>query len=291
MARPLPRLLRLVLSLAVLGLCLSWAVGALLVRPTPSAVPPSAPPALDLQLGTADGLTIAATYRPGRFPNSPGVLLLHGNGASRAATAPNAAWLAAQGYAVLAIDFRGHGRSSRARHSFGLFESRDAEAAFAWLKRRQQGAPVAAVGISLGGAAALLGERGPLPADALVLQAVYPDIRRAIGNRIAALATPVPAALLEPLLSYQSRLRFGVWPSRLSPLAAARLYKGPVLVVGGGADRYTPPEEARALFAALPGPKRLWIAPGLAHAEVSDVATPEYRARLLAFLHDTIGPP
>jgi hypothetical protein len=32
----------------------------------------------------------------------------------------------------------------------------------------------------------------------MVLQAVYPDIRRAIRNRIASVAGSLPAALLEP---------------------------------------------------------------------------------------------
>jgi alpha-beta hydrolase superfamily lysophospholipase len=180
--------LPLLTLIILLGLAASWRFGGAMVRPTPSRVPPAAPPAIDFRLRATDGLPLAATYRPGRRPDSPAVLLLHGNGASRAAVAPNAGWLAAQGYAVLAIDFRGHGGSASVPHSFGLFESRDAEAAFAWLKRRQRGAKVAVVGISLGGAAALLGDRGPLPADALVLQAVYPDIRHAIRNRIADLS-------------------------------------------------------------------------------------------------------
>jgi pimeloyl-ACP methyl ester carboxylesterase len=285
------RLLRLLALLLLLGLAASWGLGELLVRPTPAGVPPAAPPALDLALRSADGLRLAATFRPGSRPDGPAVLLLHGNGASREAMAATAALLSARGYATLAIDFRGHGQSASARHSFGLLESRDAEAGFQWLKARQHGAKVAAVGLSLGGAAALIGEHGPLPADALVVEAVYPDIRHAIRNRIAAFTTAAPAALLEPLLSLQARPRFGIWPARLSPLEAARRYRGPVLVVGGGADRYTPPAETRSLYAAFPGPKRLWFMAAAAHAGVGDIADPGYRAALLAFLSDTIGRP
>src|SRR4051794_21489129 len=150
------------------GLGISWGLGSLMVRPSPSAVPDARPPARDLVITTGDGLALAATYWPGRRADSPAVLLLHGNGASRAAVADNAAWLASQGYGALAIDFRGHGESPAASHSFGLYESRDAGAAFAWLKHRQHNAPVAVIGISLGGAASLLGEHGPLHADALI---------------------------------------------------------------------------------------------------------------------------
>lgn len=211
--------------------------------------------------------------------------------ASRASTAPSADWLSRLGYAALTIDFRGHGGSDMAERSFGLRESSDARSAFRWLKRRQGGAPVGVIGHSLGGAAALLGPEGPLPADALVLQAVYPDIRRAIRNRIADRLGAAPAYVLEPLLSFQSGPRFGVPPGELSPLEAVRRYRGPVFVIGGLDDSYTPPEETRALFDAAPRPKSLWLVPGRGHAAIGELSDQAYRERVGAFLRAAIGPP
>ena len=275
----------------VAGLALSWVAGSFMVRGEAAAVPAARAPALDLRIRTGDGLTLAATYWPGRTPQSPAVLLLHGVKASRASTAPTAEWLAGLGYAALTVDFRGHGQSDMAERSFGLRESTDARSAFGWLKRRQRGAPVAVIGNSLGGAAALLGPSGPLPADALVLQAVYPDIRRAIRNRIAARLGAAPAYALEPLLSFQSKPRFGAMPADLSPLQALRRYPGPVFVIGGGQDLYTPPDETRALFAAAPGPKSLWLVPGRGHAAIGELSDAEYRGRIARFLQATIGRP
>ncbi|MDP9424092.1 MAG: lysophospholipase [Pseudomonadota bacterium] len=200
-------------------------------------------------------------------------------------------WLSSLGYAALSIDFRGHGESELVERSFGLRESSDAQAAFWWIKQRQQGAPVAVIGNSLGGAAALLGPTGPIPADAMVLQAVYPDIRRAIRNRIADRLTTAPAYLLEPLLSYQSSLRFGVPPSVLSPVEALRRYRGPVFVIGGQDDRYTPPEETRELFAAAPGEKSIWLVPDRGHAAIGNLQDDQYRGRVEGFLQRTIGRP
>jgi alpha-beta hydrolase superfamily lysophospholipase len=275
--------------LIVVGLAISWLLGSAMTRPTPSHVARATAPARDIRLRTPDGLTITASYWPGASPNAPAVLLLHGNGASRATMAPTAAWVARQGYAALIIDFRGHGESSLAQHSFGFGESRDAAAAFVWLKRQQHGAPVAVLGSSLGGAAALLGAHGPVPADALILIAVYPDIRHAIRNRIGVQLGSWPAMLLEPLLSYQSPFRFGVGPGALSPIEALRRYPGPVLVIGGDRDRYTPPVETRALFNAAPGRKQiLWIA-GADHSAASGITSTAYRDRLRLFLAQTIG--
>ena len=290
--RPTRRMVRLCAVVALMGgLSLSWIAGSFMVRGEPASVPAAEPPAQDFRIRTPEGLTLAATYWPGRHPAAPAILLLHGVKASRASTAPTAAWLHGLGYAALTVDFRGHGQSDMAPRSFGLRESADARAAFDWLKRRQKSAPVAVIGNSLGGAAALLGRRGPLPAEALILQAVYPDIRRAIRNRIADRLTAAPAYLLEPLLSLQSRPRFGVWPGELSPRKALSRYPGPVFVIGGERDRYTPPDETRALFAAAPGPKSLWLVPGKGHAAIGQLSDESYRARIAAFLHSTVGAP
>jgi uncharacterized protein len=280
----------LLLALAAL-LGASWAAGSVMIRGAHSAVRAARAPAADFYLTTADGKRLAATYRPGRTARSPAVLLLHGVRASREATAANAAWLARRGYASLTIDFRGHGDSELETRTFGLREAMDAEAAFRWLKRRQRGAAVAIIGTSLGGAASLLGEAGPIPADAMVLQAVYPDIRRAIRNRIAARLGRPAAWLLEPLLSFQALPRFGVPPSRLSPLRALGRYRGPVLVIGGLDDRYTPPDETNALFRQASGPRALWLIAGKDHAELGDLADEAYRRRLSLFLERTIGRP
>lgn len=290
-----PPVRKIVLLFAVLGLlaglALSWAAGSAMVRGEASPVPPARYPARDVVIRSSDGLRLAATYWPGGKPDAPAVLLLHGVRSSRISTASTAAWLAGLGYAAMTIDFRGHGQSEVAERSFGLREAADARAAFGWLKQRQHAAPVAVIGNSLGGAAALLGHSGPLPADALILQAVYPDIRHAIRNRIAERLTAAPAYLLEPLLSFQSKPRFGVMPGELSPLEALRRYHGPVFVIGGEADRYTPPDETRALFAAAPGRKRLWLVRGRGHAAIRELRDDAYRGRIAEFLRQTIGPP
>ena len=278
-----------ILALAALGLAMSWIAGSIMAAGHHSPVAAAVSPGQDIRLVTQDGVSIAATFRPGRDDRSPSVLFLHGVGASRQATAGNAAWLASLGYATLAIDFRGHGQSDLTTRTFGIDEAVDAQAAFDWLKHRQGGAPVAVIGISLGGAASLLGNNGPLRADALILQAVYPDIRHAIRNRIASRTSRAISYLLEPFLSFQAPFRFGAWPSRLSPLNALQNYRGPVLVIGGEEDHSTPPDESRNMFVAVQGHKELWLVPTGDHAEICDLTDENYRRHIRAFLAETIA--
>ncbi|MCI4680273.1 alpha/beta hydrolase [Rhodoblastus acidophilus] len=275
---------------AALLLAGSWFAGEITVRlrRKPPDLQPGAP-ARDLLLRATDGTAIATTFWPGAEAGAPAVLLLHGLYDSRADFVDHARWLTDEGFAVMAIDFRGHGRSGAAPHSFGWSEALDARAAFDWLRREQRRAPIGVLGVSLGGAAALLGPEGPLPCDALALQAVYPDIRRAARNRVAAFLSRPVAVLLEPLLSYQSIWRFGVRPERLAPIEALARFNRPVLIVGGGADRFTPPEETREMYDAAPGPKELLILEGLDHDETSHVTTDGYRNAILHFFRSTLG--
>lgn len=287
--------LKLAIGVAALLLLLvlagSWALASRIAAGHASAVAPAPAPAEQVRLKARDGITLAGTWWPGRRPDAPAVLLLHGVGASRNQTGPMAEALVARGYAALAIDLRGHGASTITDHSYGLDEGLDARAAFDWLKARQHGGKVAVVGVSLGGAAALIGRDGAVPADALVLVAVFPDIRAAIYNRMASVLTPLGGTLAEPLLSFQSLPRYGVWPGRIAPIAAIRDFRAPVFVIGGAADRYTPPAEARALFEAAPNRKGLWLVPGLSHGEVSNLHDAEWARRVGNFLNRAIGAP
>ena len=279
------------LILLLAGLAASWIAGSIMSRPPSSMVPPPSPPGRIVHLVARDGVAITGSYWPGMRPDGPAILLLHGVNSSRASFARHALWLNGRGYGVLAIDFRGHGESGAAPRTFGLHESRDAAAGLAFLRSRAPNRPIGLLGISLGGAAALLGDDGPLPVQAMVLQAVYPDLRAAIFNRIAQRTGRVLATLGEPFLSQQSWLRYGVPPGRLSPRDAIATYRGPVLVIGSTSDLNTPPTETRALYDSAPGPKALWLLDGLDHAGVSAIWTDDYRNRIGAFFARNLGEP
>ena len=173
--------------------------------------------------------------------------------------------------------------------TFGLYEARDALAGVEFLRARAPQRRIGVIGTSLGGAAALLGDGGPLPVQAMVLQAVYPDLREAIRNRIARVAGRPFAWMAEPMLSYQSWPRYGVPPSRIAPIDGLRQFRGPVLIIGGTADRNTTLPDTERFYAAAGGPKQLWLLPGVGHAATGSIFTDEYRRRVLALFAASLG--
>ena len=273
-----------VLVCILLGCAADWALGSILTWPTNAAVPAPIFPARLVHIESAPGIYLAGTFWPGINQSAPAILLLHGNGSNRDTATETALWLHNNQYAVLAIDFRGHGESSPATKSFGLFEADDARAAFDWLHAQYPKNRIGVIGYSLGGAASLIGRQGVLPADAFVLEAVYPDIRHAIYHRLTALFGRIPAVIMEPLLSFQSLPRFGVWPWDMSPIHALKNVHVPIMIVGGASDVNTPPDETRAMYDVVNDHAELHILPGIGHDKLGGGVPPDLRASLLAFL-------
>lgn len=259
---------------------LIWTVSSILSRPVNWPVPAAPAPAQEVRLRTADAVLIAGSYWPGSVPGGPAVLLLHGINNDRTSLRAHARWLHELGYAVLAIDLRGHGGSGAETRTFGWRESADARAAFRFLKSGAPDRRIGVIGVSLGGAAALTGPDGPLPADALVLHAVYPDLRTAIRNRLERSGSAWIAAWSEPLLSYQTLPRYHVHPDAIAPAKGLRRFRGAALIIGGADDLDSRAADSQRLFQAAAGPRSLWMVGGANHVETSKLWNEAYRERV-----------
>ncbi len=221
-------------------------------------------------------------------PNPRGaVLLMHGVRGDRREMVHRMRLFRDAGYAVLAIDLAGHGESLYPRITFGHVESGSAHAAVAWLRVRLPERKVAVVGMSLGGAAALLGDR-PISADAAILEAVYTDIRNATADRIEMVAGRI-ARPLQWCLVAASSLLLGIAPDKLRPVARIGALKAPVLIIAGGLDKHTPVADSRALFVAAREPKQFLLFADAPHTDFERHAPAEYRDAVLRFLAAHIG--
>jgi fermentation-respiration switch protein FrsA (DUF1100 family) len=212
------------------------------------------------------------------------VVVLHGVRSNREGVANRVELLHDAGYAVVAPDLQAHGESGGEQITFGYRERFDAEAAVAFARSQFPGQPVGVIGVSLGGAAAALAG-SDLDADAVVLEAVYPDIESATRNRLRIRAGGVGASL-SPVLLAQLPLRTGVQTADLRPVEAVGTLGAPVLVVAGTQDRHTTPADTERLYEAAHTPKAIWWVRGAAHVDFLDYAPEQYRAHVLGFLRE-----
>jgi hypothetical protein len=230
------RVVAAVLLLAVLVLALFWVFQRRLIYLPSGAPEQSAEQVLDggstVSLHTDDGLDLTAWHAPATGPaTGVTVLVLPGNAGSRLVRVPLARALAAAGFAVLLLDYRGYGGNPGAPTEEGL--AADARAAHQHLVAERGVSPDRLVlfGESLGAAVAtrLASER---PVAALVLRSPFTSLAD-VGARFY------------PFLPVGVLLR-----DRFPVRETVATLTVPVHVVAGGADEIVPAAQSRAVAAA-----------------------------------------
>jgi uncharacterized protein len=244
------------------------------------------PPPADLQAETVaidstSGSRVAGWLVPGK-PGAGAVLLLQGVRGTRLELVERARFFHSSGFAVPMIDFPATGESPGRAITFGHLESRDARAAFDYLAKRLPGERIGVIGMSLGGAAAILSDP-PIPALAKVLEAVFATFDDAIVNRLNLYLCSL-GPLLKAGLSLQIRPRLGFGTADLEPAAKIHLLKSSLLLIAGGADTRASMPEMQLLFDRATAPKALWVIPGAEHLDFHWHHRDAYEPRVLAFL-------
>lgn len=258
----------------------------MLASPSRSAVP--APPeplaAKNVVFASGSGSQIHAWLMRGR-PGAGSVLLLHGVGSNRTSMLGRAQFLHDEGFTVLAPDFQAHGESPGDHVTFGARESLDAAAAMRYLHDAAPSEPIGVIGVSMGGAATLLGP-GPIAANAFVLESVYPTIRQAVSDRLATWFGPFSGIgrWFTPAVINIVGSEIGVAESELQPITRIADIHAPLLLIAGTDDPYTPLAEAESLYARAPAPKAFWAVAGAGHEDLHAFRPLEYERRVGMFL-------
>ncbi len=243
-------------------------------------------PEEELTLRTSDGVRLAAARLAGPPDAFATVVLLHGLvHSSRNPRIHAFARLLARDLHVLVPDLRGHGRSE-GLCTLGRDEPLDVAAAVA---AAPSGLPVVTVGVSLGGASALL-HAGPAGGVAGVVAVSAPA-------RTNAWDTPATIRVRRYAGSRAGRqVLASVLRTRVAPLSdwvaeskkvVANIAPAFTLVVHDPADHYFGEEHATSIYGWARDPKDLWLLPGTGHG--TDLLTPALAGRLLTYLRDRLG--
>lgn len=234
----------------------------------------------DVSLTAADGTRLHGWWLPAKpgVPLKGTVLHLHGNGGNLAYHLGATAWLPAQGYQVLMLDYRGYGLSQGSPTLPGVYQ--DIDAAFEWLNHELQakGQPLIVLGQSLGGSMGLFylskhpQQRARI--KALVLDGV-PASYREVGQ----------FALSTSWLTWPLQVPLSWWvPDADSALYALPKVKGvPMLIFHSLDDPIVPLSNGIRLYQAAPPPKVLQLTRG---GHVQTFADPTWRQVLLRYLED-----
>ena len=223
------------------------------------------------------GQSLHGWWWPAAKKDAPAILYLHGVRWNLTGQLFRIEQLHAQGYSVLAIDYRGFGQS---RGDLPSESSVYEDARVAWerfqLLQPDPGKRLI-YGHSLGGAVAIdlaaelgqqtVAEHLPPPVRGLVIESTFTslaDVAAAVANT----SLPVRWLLSQKFDS-------------IDKIADIHM---PLLVVHGLDDRYVPPRFSQQLFDAAQEPKHLLLVPGASHNNSLSLGGRSYRQALQGLL-------
>ncbi|MCI0458812.1 MAG: alpha/beta hydrolase [Gemmataceae bacterium] len=241
-------------------------------------------PSSTVRFPASDGVSLEGWKIPAG-PSAPWVILCHGVGSNRADLLEIAAGLHRAGFNLLLFDFRGHGGSEGRVTSFGWREQRDLEGALAYLGQQPEvpASPYGVYGISMGGAVAIMVAARDERIGAVAVDSPYSSLEETLGRHLT-LMYPVPKMPFLWFVLATYRLRFGIWPGRVSPQAsAAGLSPRPLLLIHGAQDARMPLTGAKRLLGGAGEPKELWVVEGADHLGGFAADPSAYHARLAGF--------
>jgi uncharacterized protein len=195
-------------------------------------------------------------------PQAPVLLYLHGARRNVAGSAFRIRQMQQLGFSVLAVDYRGFGKSSDELPS-EEFVYEDARAAWAFLAREHPQSDRYIFGHSLGGAIAVQLATEVDDSKGLIVEGTF---------------TSIPEV-------FQS-MRWGWLPitplitQRFDSAAKVARVRSPILVVHGANDALIRPELGRALFERAASPKRFVLVEGGTHYSTNGLGQQHYRDAL-----------
>jgi predicted acyl esterase len=230
----------------------------------------------DVTLTMDDGVQLACSANASGSQPAPGIILFHGLGGRHEDLAPIANAFAAAGYATLACDARGHGRSGGQTDIDGPRTIADVRTEYQWLATRPgvESARIGAWGISLGGGAVWRSLIDGVPFAAVETVETWTDLYQALAPQdltksgaVYGFLNSVPQSRLDPSIL---ALRADALASRnlreLRRFAGARSSRTaldgihvPALIFQGRRDFAFGLEQGLELYAGLGGPKHLYI--------------------------------
>jgi predicted acyl esterase len=234
----------------------------------------------EVRIASTDGTALAATLTlPDAAPPTggwPAVICMHGLGQNRATGLAAAQAMAiGERYAVLAFDARGHGESGGLIGIDGPREVADVRAVFSWLRDRPDvaDARIGGWGVSYGGGAAWNSLAAGVPWAALEISISWTDLFSALAPQglaktgvIAGFIGGLDPKRVDPEVfairdaAYRGDLgAVRPFTAARSSISALKNVRTPVFLMQGRRDFAFGLDQAKRAYAALRGPKQLWI--------------------------------
>jgi hypothetical protein len=187
----------------------------------------------------------------------PGIVVVHGWESNRGRTFAHVRYLNAAGFHCLVFDVRGHGDSPPETLPINVPEfAEDTAAAVHWLAARPEVSGVGVLGHSMGGAGAIVAAAREPEIGAVVSLSAPADLVRMTRKTFDMAEMHIPEPIAMPLAWFTAAILLVPRHHSVeeaSAVAAARRYRGPLLLIHGEQDHGVPVEHVRLIEQAATG--------------------------------------
>jgi len=242
----------------------------------------------EVSFPTTDGLMLRGWFFPADNPDAPAIIYAPATAHDQRSGISLLAPFHEANYHVLLFSYRGHGLSDGDPFGFtyGADESKDIDAAVAFLATEKGIDQIGVIGHSAGAVSAILSAaRNPL-IGALVAASPYPSMEEIWNSNRPRY---FPEALHELTLNMvELRKQFSRQDVRPQDVIS-QITPRPILLLHSDGDRRITHKQAVALFNAANEPKTLWLVKNASHAEVRSVILEEQIESVIAFFNEAFG--
>ncbi len=227
----------------------------------------------DVMIETEDGEKVHSwlMLQPKNSEKVPTLIYFHGNAGNMGFRLENSSKMFRMGINVLAMDYRGYGKSTGTPTELGL--NLDADAVLQWVLKHPslQGSPIVLFGRSLGGAVCVsLAHRYPDKISAIVVENTFLSIAKMVD-------------VLMPAVAFAKNLVLDIGWDSYSLISSL---KCSMLFISGDSDELVPPFHMKQLYEMATSSvfKDFYSVSGGTHNDSYIVAGARYYERLKAFL-------
>jgi len=250
---------------------------------------------IEVVLNSFDNTQLKGLYLPSR--NGAAVIVQHGYGNHAGSVLHIANMLYQQGYGVLTMDLRTHGRSEGELVTFGRDEAKDMQYAFDYLVAREDVNPekIGIYGWSLGGATVLIHGANNPGVKAVVADSPFDAINYENMKEFIDLPWPMPS-----IVRFFTSVRSGVDFDKDSPMTNISAYRTkPLFIMIAGKDTVVDHNSGERIVTAINAMETttertkdliIWREPNYKHVRFSFNAPEKFSKDVGAFFKKHLHP-
>lgn len=249
----------------------------------------------DISISSKFDYKLRGTYIKNSKPTKNTVIILHGMSETRWNSMKYADLYLDHGFNVLIYDSRACGTSGGKNISYGFCEQYDLDSFVTWLQKKNKDGIIGVHGVSFGASTAIMHSQMDSEKNRVkfyVADSSFSDLNELIKlklNEYYKIDNPIIQKLAMFYSNKVTSLRAGFTFDNVSPLAAVKHSKGPILFIHSKADLGIPAYMSENLYKAKDGKKEIYLSLNTGHAASLQYNKNEYKQKLYEFVDSVMS--